>query len=103
MTGCSHCRDLDAVVEIRSPDGLQNVLRVVRENLQDGTLRESLFWPEGKIRLSEGSFDTVSLNPPWPDVMAYYFECSECRQRYVLAVETYKGVGGTWAPDFDAR
>ncbi len=35
---------------------------------------------------------------PWPDYVEVYFEDSRGK-RYKLAVETYHGFGGSWAPD----
>ena len=98
MSKCAKCQELDTTITIDGPSMLENVLKVVRDNMHDGTIVESTFWPKAQIRLNQPPFLSIPDTAPWPDVFEYYFECSNCGQLYRLAVETYHGSGGSWSP-----
>ena len=66
--------------------------------MADGTVVESDYWPEGAVKISRVSFDELSENEQWGDVLEYYFECSSCHSVFKLFVETYHGQGGYWRP-----
>jgi len=41
--------------------------------------------------------DDIKPDTPWPDdIIEHTFQCTQCRQRFLLSVETYHGTGGTW-------
>lgn len=88
---CSSCLELAARVDIRTPGELQRALRVVRANLDDGTLVEV----EGSGR--EVRFADIPLGGPWPDFLKCDFQCRKCGAAFSLAVETHHGAGGRWS------
>jgi hypothetical protein len=90
--GCEKCRELCRVFEIRSPGDLAKAIRVAKDNIEDGTIVESRDRPEVESVLS------VPDDGPWGDYLEFYFECSQCRQVFRLAAETYHGAGGQWKP-----
>jgi hypothetical protein len=96
--GCSKCSELRTTINIGSAAELANVLKVVRDNLEDGTLVEAAYWPPGQIKMSRPSFLSIPVSGPWPDYAEYYFSCAACGQLYRLSVETYHGAGGKWSP-----
>ena len=91
----ARCHELSLQVEIRSPGELVKAIRVIRGNLDDGTLaqvaRAGLGW-------SMAPFQSVSENGPWEDVLLYEFACRSCAAKFQLSVETYHGRGGYWRP-----
>jgi hypothetical protein len=95
---CSRCSDLHTTIKIGSASDLTNVLKVVQDNLKDGTLVEAAYWPQGQLKVSRPSFTSIPVAGPWPDFFEYYFSCTACGQLYRLSVETYHGAGGSWSP-----
>ena len=99
---CDHCKEVETKYEIRSTNELKKAIRVVRANLKDGTIVESLYWPKGAIKLENKPLSTATEmiieSEPYEDVMQYYFECPKCKQIYSLSCETYHGIGGERAP-----
>ena len=59
---------------------------------------ESRYRPEGWDRTEVESLLAVADDGPWGDYLEFYFECSQCRQVFRLAAETYHGAGGAWKP-----
>ncbi len=99
MALCKHCSDVNTTYEIGSPADFNKVLRVVHDNLNDGTLVESQYWPEGEIRTNELPFSQVSSEGPYQqDIYIYYFQCPLCHRVYRLSCDTYHGAGGAWEP-----
>ena len=84
---CARCGDLDQEVPIRTPGELAKVIRVIRGNIDDGTI----------VVVPGQSFDLPEAGP-WPDIIDFTFECRECRVRFSLAAEVYHGHGGAWSP-----
>jgi hypothetical protein len=96
--GCEKCRDLCRLFEIRSPSDLSKAIRVAKDNIEDGTIVESRDRPDGRDRTQVESVLSVPDDGPWGDYLEFYFECSQCRQIFRLAAETYHGAGGQWKP-----
>lgn len=96
---CEHCQEVDRNVPIRTPTDLEKAIRVVRDNISAGVIRESQYWPEGILDCRGGvPFSELSDRKSWGDGVDYYFECAKCGRLYHLSVETYHGSGGCWAP-----
>ncbi len=95
---CSRCAELDTTVTIDGPASLVQVLKVIRDNLADGTLKPSTYWPPGQIALDLPPFGELAIDGPWPDYLEYYFACATCDRVYRLAVDTFHGRGGSWKP-----
>jgi hypothetical protein len=93
--GCERCRDLQLRYEIRFPSELTEAIRVVRANLDDGTIAQV---PSATVGSSTEPFESLNENGPWPDVLEYEFECTSCGARFTLGVEVYHGAGGEWCP-----
>lgn len=93
---CSSCTDLCQDVRIGSPGQLDKTIRVIRDNLADGTLIET---PRGSTQHDvieptpfAGIVDAATL----PDVIKCDFECADCGEAFRLRCETYHGSGGAW-------
>lgn len=61
---------------------MENLLKVVRDNLADGTIVEIDQWPLGKVRFAQPSFLTIQPAGPWPDVLLFYFSYTVCAQTF---------------------
>lgn len=96
--GCNNCKEICQEVRIDSPANLKKTIRVVQDNITDGTIIESKFWPKQYIKTQNESFSRIKPQGPWEDVLSYYFECPECSQLFQLSAETYHGSGGSWNP-----
>lgn len=94
---CEHCSEVNQEFRIRSPIDLEKAIRVVADNLSDGTIRESDYWPKGVLNCCDsGPFSELANGKSLGDFVDYYFECPECGQLYHLTAETYHGSGGSW-------
>jgi len=96
--GCKHCGDVCQVYKIVSPSDLKKAIRVVQDNIADGIVIESDFWPQQNLKISHEPFSGIQVNGPYDDFLIYYFECPECKQLFQLSAETYHGSGGLWKP-----
>jgi len=94
MTECNKCCHMKTFFKIRDPSDFNKVVEVIRDNLKDGTLKHSTYWPEEKILIEMPPFEKEN----WGDLVLYYFECSTCNQLFQLSVEMYHGSGGSWQP-----
>ena len=94
MAECDKCCHLKTWFRIREPWDFDKVIQVIRENLKNGTLKHSDYWPEGKVLMEMPPFEKED----WSDSVLYYFECSTCNQLFKLWVEMYHGRGGSWQP-----
>ncbi len=97
-TTCSKCLDLRTTVQIKSAADMTNVLKIIQDNLQDGTLVEAAYWPQGQLKLDRPTFASIPTGGPWPDYFEYYFSCTTCQQLYRLSAEAFHGIGGAWSP-----
>ena len=96
--GCEHCEELCQSFKITLPGDLSKAIRIIKDNLADGTIRESGYWPSKHIKVEVAPFAQLDVKGPWKDLLEYYFECSECGQLFRLNAETYHGSGGEWVP-----
>jgi hypothetical protein len=94
MAECDKCRSMKTCFRIREPSDFNRVLEVIRDKLNDGTLKHSSYWPEGKMFIQMPPFEKEE----WGDFVLYYFECSTCKQVFQLSAEMYHGHGGNWQP-----
>jgi hypothetical protein len=91
---CPGCSDLCVRYRIDSPNDLRRAIKIVSENVKDGTLREVVL-PE---QSSGATFSQLVEGAPWNDVVSFAFECQACSQSFRLHAETYHGSGGYWEP-----
>ena len=49
--GCKHCGDVCQVYKIVSPSDLKKAIRVVQDNIADGTVIESDFWHQQYLKI----------------------------------------------------
>jgi len=91
---CEHCSDLQISFDIRSPGDLKKAIKVIKANLEDGTLEEIL---NGSTIGSEELLSETSNEPSWPDYFEIHFQCRHCGTRFRLEAETYHGSGGSWS------
>jgi hypothetical protein len=91
---CDKCADLRRLFEIRTPGELTKAIRVVRDNIADGTLRD-ITQP---AHSPSGKFAELPDVAPWPDYVEHYFRCVSCGHGFRLSADTYHGAGGEWGP-----
>jgi len=84
---------MDDKREIRSPGELSTLLRGLKQSLDKGEIEQLSVGSQGAPALHE-----VPDDGPWPDYLKLRFRTRNGRT-YILAVETYHGAGGTWAPE----
>lgn len=96
---CKHCYEVNQEVLIDTPRSLKKAIRVIADNIKDGTITESKTPPKGAPSLYQTkSFSELTKTMVWDDVIDYYFKCPICNQIFHLSVETYHGSGGSWGP-----
>ena len=44
---CVQCNAVNQEVRIRNPRDLEKAIKVVADNIADGSIRESSYWPKG--------------------------------------------------------
>ncbi len=94
---CEKCNELSTIKEIQHPDQLRKVFKVISDKLEDNVIREIR-----NIKLEKKMvylpFSEIDINGPWDDIICYYFECLDCKQKFCVHAETYHGRGGRWEP-----
>jgi hypothetical protein len=96
--GCEHCKEVCQNYRINFPSDLKQAIRVVQDNIADGTIIESGFWPDQYMKTTNTPFSEIQSKGPWDDLLIYYFECLRCKQLFKLSAETYHGSAGSWEP-----
>ena len=94
MTECKKCFHINNCFRIRCPSDFTKAVKVVHDNLKDGIIKQSTYWPQEKSLMEMPPFEKEE----WGDFILYYFECSDCNQLFQLSVEMYHGGGGSWQP-----
>jgi hypothetical protein len=83
------------VFKIEMPGDLKQAIKVIADNLADGTIVEYEENPMGQS--TSVPFKELVAGEPWDDIVEYYFKCPKCNQCYCLSAETYHGGGGRWS------
>ncbi len=96
---CENCKTINQEFRIKSPRDLKKAIKVIADNIEDGTIKESDYWPKGILNCCDsGTFSELAKENLWGDFVDYYFECPSCNRLYRLTAETYHGSGGSWRP-----
>lgn len=93
---CLKCINLKQRISIDSPEILAKTIHMIKENIVNGVITENAYWPKEQIKFDSPSFLSLSKTGPWPDVLQYYFSCSNCLTLFCLQVNCYHGLGGEW-------
>jgi hypothetical protein len=90
MIDCEKCKHLNEYFQIKFPNDLKKAIRITKENLADTTLDvlETEKW--------KTSFDKVTPDGGWDDLVSYTFKCNSCGKKIELIAETYHYAGGHW-------
>jgi hypothetical protein len=91
MSGCEKCRELVVDYSISSPLNLGRVITIVKEKITDSAIKVI-----SKKSVSKTPFKSLNIEGPWEDVVNYFFRCTNCRQKFELFAETFRGSGGHW-------
>ena len=79
--------------QIRQPKELEELLGL----LKDAVFNQQLVQVRRKVNgVLEPTIESVSVGGPWPDILEMHFKHPVHNELYVLTVETYHGVGGSW-------
>jgi len=57
---CNHCEKINVTYQIKSPNDFKKALRVIKDNLADGTIVDSSYWPEGTIKCCHTPFSQIT-------------------------------------------
>lgn len=87
---CTKCNKLD--VRIRLPKDLSLAIELLAKYLDSGIIFS--------IGFGRNSASFSGILGYWSDIIDCYFECSECKQKFQLKAETYRG-GGGWLRAID--
>lgn len=87
---CENCGDLRVKFKIELPSQLKKTIKVVRQNVEDGTIR--LIAP---VNSYCAPFEELKTDGPWDDVIGYEFICDQCGTMFSLSCDTYHG-NGRW-------
>jgi hypothetical protein len=85
---CNQCKGFSERFRLSTPREYLDLVRQLEELVATGV-----------FQLLQGTCTLKELleRGPWPDdVISHIFECSNCRQKFKLAAETYHGSGATW-------
>jgi hypothetical protein len=93
---CKNCAELCVRFSARTPGELRKAVSIVAANLADGTLKETA--PDPSSGFNTGPFAPVAAGTEWPDTFSFWFECSQCAERFSLQADTYHSSGGSWQP-----
>ncbi|MFH1768167.1 MAG: hypothetical protein ABH858_03275 [Candidatus Omnitrophota bacterium] len=98
MPHCLICVDMSFDYSINSLEHLSKTISIIQDNLSDGLLKNSSYWPKGMQKQTIPDFESLAKDGGWPDIFHYYFECSSCGKIYRLFVDTFHGINGKWEP-----
>lgn len=82
---------------IQTPRELTLLLQELKQILIHGQLEQVLSstFPFG----TNASLLEIPDEGPWPDYLELHFQVPFLGKRYMLSVETYHGMGGSWGPE----
>lgn len=85
---CDNCEDLCETIGIKHPHEYFNLINQIKQMIKDSIL---------DLVDSNCDFWSIENSKPIPvDVPSHIFECTRCKQKFFLSVETYHGGGGNW-------
>lgn len=82
---------------IATPVDLACLIREIKTAVAAGFLEQVR--PDSSPFATDMAIADLPEEGPWPDYIEMRFQVRGTARRYKLAVETYHGAGGTWAPD----
>lgn len=93
---CPNCEFFPELEEIRSPAQLRTILKKITFAVESGQLI-----PEGvkdfdDQQKSQGRYEELTIEGPWPDILDFFFLCATCGQRFHVVCDTCHGSGGEW-------
>lgn len=74
-----------------------SLIREIKAAVAAGVLEQ--LRPDASPFATEMLVIDLAEQGPWPDYIEMRFQVRGTAVRYKLAVETYHGAGGTWAPE----
>lgn len=93
---CDNCRHLTEKIHIEVPADLARAVAMAKAGVASGAIREVTRFSDGRPLHQDMTFEDLSIDGPWPDIVAYYFACTSCHAIYELSADTYHGSGGAW-------
>ncbi len=109
---CDRCADLRQIVSVGNERQLHKAHRVILANIADNTIYavESPSKAERAAMVTKlfgvhhdpdpemPEFENLLSGDYFPDLILYYFRCSDCNLLFKFSVDTYHGSGGSWQP-----
>lgn len=88
---CARCEPYTGTIAIHSPRDLTDAIRHAQQGVEQGDLVEI-------VNEAWTTMSILQLKPegPWADSEWWELECADCRQKFRLEAETYRGRGGKW-------
>jgi len=84
---CEQCNSLRRDKKVKNPDELSILIQHIKGEVDKGNLVSLPQMDKGW----EGEFSTLTVNPPWPDLILNRFYCSKCKTNFKLIANTYQG------------
>jgi len=92
---CPRCEELNLVWLIRTPGELRKAIRIVRGNVDDGTIR--VLEDDASIAADRVPFSELPETGPW-SYIDYSFACMSCGKRFELVADADRYVDSAWRP-----
>ena len=82
---CRRCDNFSEALKIEAPGQYIELVKKLRLQIDNGSFL---------LMKKSCNFEDITLGKPWPsDILEHEFECSSCRRRSRLFVDTYHGRG----------
>src|SRR5688572_17207703 len=90
---CPKCANLPARHAIESAGALIGAIRLARDALGAGVLRDI-----SPSNGPSGNFRDLSDVAPWPEFVEHYLQCNNCQRSFRLPADTLNRIEGEWEP-----
>jgi hypothetical protein len=81
---CEQCSSLCRDKKVKNPAELSLLIQLIKDEVVKGNLVSLPQMDKGW----EGEFSSLTVNPPWPDLILNRFYCSKCNTNFKLIANT---------------
>ena len=94
---CTVCDEYDLDLEIHGPAQPERIVEKIKQAVHHQRLRAVDDWLRRGIP-NQSPFLDLDMSNTSPDLILYYFQCTECERLFMLHCDIYHGAGGGWCP-----